>query len=182
MTKLRIKNRSGKIIDAFFKELDLSYLDKIMELQEEIYKGLEDKQLFAKTDREEFIKSFERGKVIGCLDEEDNLIAMGVYLKKGYDKENYAYDLDLEGEILLKTAQIETTVVKEEYRGNRLQRIICERIEEIAREDGMEILAATVSPYNKYSLNTFLNSGYKIKKDKLKYGALRRYILSKELR
>ena len=42
------------------------------------------------------------------------LIAMGVYLKNGYDKENYGYDLDLEGEILLKVAQIETTVVREE--------------------------------------------------------------------
>jgi len=181
MTKLKLKTKNQQTINAFFKELDISYLDKIMELQEEVYNGLEDKQLFAKTDKEDFIKSFEKGKVIGCLDEEGKLIAMGVYLKNGYDKENYGYDLDLEGEILLKIAQIETTVVREEYRGNNLQRRICEKIEEIAKAEGMKLLTATASPYNKYSVNTFLSLGYEIKKDKLKYGGLRRYVLFKEI-
>ena len=62
MTKLKLKTKNQQTINAFFKELDISYLDKIMELQEEVYNGLEDKQLFAKTDKEDFIKSFEKGK------------------------------------------------------------------------------------------------------------------------
>ena len=44
-----------------------------------------------------------------------------------------------------------------------------------------ELLCATASPYNKFSVNTFINLGYEIKKDKLKYGGLRRYVLVKNL-
>ena len=35
--------------------------------------------------------------------------------------------------------------------------------------------------YNKYSLKSFLDLGYEIKKDKLKYGGLRRYVVAKKL-
>ena len=35
--------------------------------------------------------------------------------------------------------------------------------------------------HNKYSLKSFLDLGYEIKKDKLKYGGLRRYVVAKEL-
>ena len=44
-----------------------------------------------------------------------------------------------------------------------------------------KLLCTTVSPYNKYSLKRFLDLGYEIKKDKLKYGGLRRYVVAKEL-
>ena len=121
------------------------------------------------------------GKIIGCLTNEDELIAMGVYAKKGYDESNYAYDIGLNGEEVFKVAQIESTIVKSEYRGNKLQRLICEELEKIARKDNIEILTATASPYNEFSVNTFMNLGYEIKKDKLKYGGLRRYVLVKEL-
>ena len=51
----------------------------------------------------------------------------------------------------------------------------------IAKENNNELLCATASPYNKFSVNTFINLGYEIKKDKLKYGGLRRYVLVKNL-
>ena len=132
-----------------------------------------------KEEFEEYINC--NGKIIGCLTNEDELIAMGVYAKKGYDESNYAYDIGLNGEEVLKVAQIESTIVKSEYRGNKLQRLICEELEKIARKDNIEILTATASPYNEFSVNTFMNLGYEIKKDKLKYGGLRRYVLVKEL-
>lgn len=106
---------------------------------------------------------------------------MGVYTKKGYNRSNYAYDIDLKGDDVLKVAQIESTIVKEEYRGNRLQKIICEELEKFTLDDNVEILCATASPYNEFSVNTFKNLGYEIKKDKLKYGGLRRYVLVKKL-
>ena len=52
---------------------------------------------------------------------------------------------------------------------------------DIAKEDNVKLLTSTASPYNKYSVSTFENLGYKIKKDKIKYGGLRRYVLAKEL-
>ncbi|MBE6054460.1 MAG: GNAT family N-acetyltransferase [Clostridium sartagoforme] len=179
---LKLKNKSGNIVSARYRILDLSYIDEIMNLQETIINGLEDKQLYAPTEKEEFINYIKSGgKIIGYLDEKDDLIAMAVYVKKGYGKGNYGYDLDLEGEALLNVAQVESTVVRSDYRGNGLQQILCKKIEDIAKNERVKLLTSTASPYNKYSVNTFRNLGYEIKRDKIKYGGLRRYVLAKEL-
>ena len=179
---LKLKRKDGQIVEARLKELKISYLDKIMELQKIIIDGLENKELYADTERKEFEEYIkENGKIIGYVTNDNELIAMGVYAQKGYDKSNYAYDIDLKGEEVLKVAQIESTVVKEDYRGNKLQKIICEELERIAVNNNIEILCATASPYNQFSVNTFINLGYEIKKDKLKYGGLRRYVLVKEI-
>ena len=168
---LKLKRKDGQLVEAKMKELNLDYIDKIMELQKIIIDGLENKELYADTE----------GKIIGYVTEDDEIIAMGVYAKKGYDKGNYGYDIELKGEELLNVGQIESTVVREEYRGNKLQRIICEELEKIAIENNTKIVCATASPYNEFSVNTFKSLGYEIKKDKIKYGGLRRYVLVKEL-
>jgi len=178
INSLKVKRKDGEIIEIKLRELKLSDINKIIKLQELIINGLENKELYAGS-KQEYINC--NGKIIGCLTNEDELIAMGVYAKKGYDESNYAYDIGLNGEEVLKVAQIESTIVKSEYRGNKLQRLICEELEKIARKDNIEILTATASPYNEFSVNTFMNLGYEIKKDKLKYGGLRRYVLVKEL-
>lgn len=179
---LELKRKDGKVVSATLKILDLTYVDKIMELQEIILDGLEDKSLYAATERDEFIEYINSfGKIVGYVTDNDELVAMGVYAKKGYLKGNYGYDIELEGEELLKVGQIESTVVRSEYRGNRLQKIICEVLENVAKEENTPILCATASPYNEFSVNTFIKLGYEIKKDKIKYGGLRRYVLVKEL-
>ena len=177
---LNLKRKDGIEVKVELKVLNISYLDKIMELQKIIIDGLENKELYADTEREEFEEYIKKnGKILGCVTEDDELIAMGVYAKKGYDKSNYGYDIGLENEELLKIGQIESTGVTEEYRGNKLQKIICEELEKIAVKEDTKILCATASPYNEFSVNTFKSLGYEIKKDKLKYGGLRRYVLAK---
>ncbi|MPQ43066.1 GNAT family N-acetyltransferase [Clostridium tarantellae] len=177
---LNVKRKDGIVLEVYLKELDLSYINKIMELQNIVLQGLEDRQLYVPTNREEFISYLNsHGKILGCVTEEDELIAFGVYLKRGYDKSNYGYDVGIEGEELLKVGHIDTTIVKEEYRGNSLQKIICKVLEEIGKEQGTPIMCATASPYNKFSVNTFIKLGYEIKADKIKYGGLRRYVLIK---
>ena len=179
---LKLKRKDGVMVDTQLIELKLSDTDKIMQLQEAIINGLENKEIYAETEKEEFEEYLNgKGKIIGYITNDNELIAMGVYANKGYDKENYAYDLDLCGEAVLKVGQIESTIVKDEYRGNKLQKLMCEELEKIARENNDEILCATASPYNKFSVNTFINLEYEIKRDKLKYGGLRRYVLVKNL-
>lgn len=178
---LRVKDKNNNIITAKYRELDLNYIDEIMRLQDIIMEGLENKDLYSPTNKEGFIESLKKGKILGYLNEKEELIAMAVYVKNGYDEGNYGYDLDVKGEDLLKVGQVESTVVKSDYRGNGLQKILCEKIENIAKEDNIELLTATASPYNKYSVSTFENLGYEIKKDKMKYGGLRRYVLAKRL-
>lgn len=179
--KIKLIRRDGIEKIGEFKILDISYLDSIINLNENILHGIENKEIYARTEREEFEKFLkELGAVIGCI-VDGKLIAMGVYGKLKKDKKNYGYDLEIEGENLLDVCQIESTVVADEFRGNRLQRRICEIIEDMARRDNMKIISATASPNNPYSVRTFINLGYEIYKEKEKYGGLRRYILRKDI-
>lgn len=182
MKKITLNRKNGKLVNGELRILNESHIDQIMKLQKEIIDGLEIRELYADSSKESFEECIKgEGKIVGCFTEEDGLVAMGVYAVYGYDEENYGYDLGLKGEELLKVGQIESTIVKKEYRGNKLQNIICNIIEEFAKEDNMKIIGATVSPINKYSLNTFVNNGYTIEDEKIKYGGYRRYILKKEI-
>lgn len=183
MKTIILNNKDGHSVQAEFKLLDLSYLDEIIKLQDNIYESLENKEYYSCSSRKEFQETIDqKGKILGCITLNDNkLIAIGVYVEYGYENHNYGYDMDIQGEELLKVGQIESTLVLEEYRGNKLQRIICTYLEEMGLEAKMKWISATVEPNNKYSLNTFEELGYKIVDEKLKYGGLRRYILAKEL-
>ncbi len=177
-----LNKRDGKIINAILKELDKTFIDDIMIMQDEIYSKLEDKDYYVQSTRDEFLFLLNGGgRVIGCLTEENELVAIGSYIKYGLDVQNYGYDLNVSGEDLYRVSQIESTIVKEGFRGNKLQKIICNELEKNAINDKMKIISATVSPKNRYSLNTFLSLGYKIEVEKEKYGGLLRYILKKNI-
>lgn len=183
MEKIILKRRYGKNVEAELKILDLSYIEKIMELQSSIYEKLENKDFYACSDKEEFISTINgKGKIIGCVSlENDELIAISVYIEYGYDEHNYGYDIQIKGEELLKVGQLESMLVLEDYRGNKLQKIMGEILEKVSKDLGKKYMCATVAPDNIYSINTFKELDYKIMADKLKYGGLRRYVLMKEL-
>lgn len=179
---IEIKNKNGSKTKVELKKLDLSYIDKIMKLQEEVVEGLENKEVYYSSSKEEFEKIIkELGEIIGYVTLDNELISLGVYCKYGLDKENYGYDIDLKGDELLKVSHIESTIVKKEYRGNNLQKAMCLKLEEIGKNKGSKIMMATASPYNPYSVNTFKSLGYKIVKDKIKYSGLRRYVFMKNI-
>lgn len=178
--KVSLKRRDGEVIEGEFKILDESCLNKIMEFQQEIIEGLTYKEWYSPSTKDEFLSILKKkGKILGCFLDDGSLIAMGVYVNWGYEKHNYGYDLKVKGEDLLRVGQIESTLVKEEFRGNKLQRMICMLLEEVSKKAGDKIISATASPYNIYSVNTFKMLGYSIEDDKLKYGGLRRYVLKK---
>ena len=91
-----LKKKNGEIVKGTFKKLDSTYIDKIMEFQEEILEGLEDKQLYAPTDREDFYKYYKRiSSIIGCFTEKEEFIAMAVYIKNDYDEETINFLLGI---------------------------------------------------------------------------------------
>ena len=124
--ELEIKRKDGIIVKGKFKFLEEKDIDDIMNLQKTVIDALENKELFAASEKEEFLEYIKVvGKIIGCYESEnDELIAMGVYGKLGIRKNNYGYDLELNEEELLDVGQIESTVVAPEYRGNSLQKKI----------------------------------------------------------
>ena len=183
MKKIILIKKDGTNVEAELKLLDLSYINKIMELQQNIYDGLENKDFYSCSDKDEFEKTINgKGKIIGCVSLIDNeLISIGVYIEYGYENHNYGYDIEIQGEELLKVGQLESTIVSEAYRGNKLQKIMCEILEELGQKAGMKYICATAAPNNIFSVNTFIKLGYKIMADILKYGGLRRYVFMKEV-
>ena len=176
---IKIDGINEKLI---LKVLDISYIDEIVQLEQDIFDGLDVKELYATSTKEEFREILEgKGKIVGAINSKNKLVAMGVYVDYGYNEHNYGYDLDLHGDNLLAVGQIESTIVRNEYRGNNLQYKICTILEGFAKEEGKTMIAATVSPKNPYSLNTFLKLGYTIEKEKIKYEGLNRYILKKNI-
>lgn len=164
-------------------QLQLEHIDQIITLQDRVVDSIIKKEIYASSSRKEFediIK--EIGCIMGYQTQEGKIVALGAYSVYGYNEHNYGYDLDFEGEALLNIGQVESILVDSDYRGNGLQRKICTALEEVARLEEKRYIAATVSPDNSHSLNNFLALGYEIKKEKLKYGGLRRYILCKSLR
>ncbi|SCK03078.1 Acetyltransferase (GNAT) family [uncultured Clostridium sp.] len=179
--KIKIKDTYGKVIEVEIVTLSNEYLNKIIELQDRIFDSLENKSFFAKTEKFEFEDIINKsGEVIGVVSENDKLIAFGAMVKPELQDFNLGYDLNFDNKKLMKIAHIESTVVHPAYRGNRLQKLLVQNLEEIAKEKECNIFCATVAPKNKFSLNTLLKLEYKIVLEKEKYGGLKRYIMIKE--
>lgn len=178
---IEIKDKKGNLINAVIKTLSNKYIESIMNLQDEIINSLDDKSFFARTEKHEFEDIINtNGEILGVFTEEDKLIAFGAMVKPHLLEFNLGYDLNFDKSKLMKVAHMESTVVHPSYRGNRLQRLLVQYLEEIAIKKGCNIFCATVAPNNKFSLNTLLQLEYKIALEKEKYGGLKRYIVIKE--
>lgn len=179
--KIKIKDIYGKIIDVKIMTLSNEYLNKIIELQDIIFDSLENKSFFAKTEKFEFEDIINKsGEVVGVVSENNELIAFGAMVKPELQGFNLGYDLNFDNKKLLRTAHIESTVVHPDYRGNGLQKLLVQNLEQTARKKECDIFCATVAPKNKFSLNTLLKLEYKIVLEKEKYGGLKRYIMTKK--
>lgn len=179
---LNAKKKDGTIVPLTLKTLTLEHVDQIMALQAEIIDLIEDSQIYFASTRDEIIHHIKNHQVLfGYFTPENELISLMIYVKPGLDPSNYGYDLNLPQKKLLTIGQVDTVLVKSDYRGNKIQYIMCGFVEEIAKQTGITMLCATASPYNPFSVNNFLSLGYEVRKDKLKYGGLRRYVLVKDL-
>lgn len=163
-------------------KLTLKDIKDIMHLQDKVSHAIINKEIYASSSKEDFEEAIRSiGCLLGYKTEDQRLVALGAYMSYGHEVHNYGYDLEFDEEKLFEVGQIESTIVDPEYRGNGLQKKLCEALEMIAREEKKTYIMATVSPMNPYSLNNFLALGYVNEKEKLKYGGLRRYILCKKL-
>ncbi len=80
-----------------------------------------------------------------------------------------------------KCADIDGVIVLPEYRGNGLQKILVDYLEERAQEKGIDNIVAEVTFGNEYSLNNLQEMGYEIKTWYQKDENIKRHILLKKL-
>ncbi|WP_054740930.1 GNAT family N-acetyltransferase [Cellulosilyticum ruminicola] len=179
---LNAKRKDGNTTTLTLKSLTLEHVKQILDLQAEIIASIEDPQIYFASTHDEIMHHIENHQILfGYFTPENELISLMVYLRLGLDSSNYGYDLNLPKEKLLAIGQIDTVLVKPDFRGNKIQYLMCKYVEEIAKQTGITMLCATASPYNPFSVNNFLSLGYEVRMDKLKYGGLRRYVLAKDL-
>ena len=107
----------------------------------------------------------------------------GVFIArtKELEKENIGYDLKFDEEQRKLSAHMEIAMVRKEYRGQGLQKIMMEKAEEILKEQGFHYLLGTAHPDNAASVNTFLKLQYEQVMTKEKYGGMKRSIFCKEI-
>jgi len=78
-----------------------------------------------------------------------------------------------------KVANYKVTIVRDAFRGNRLQQRLETALEAYAKEQGVEVLCVTVSPDNAHSKRNIENCGYIYDHTQIKYGNLLRDIYYK---
>lgn len=163
--------------------LDETYLEEILDLQEKVFKTLDNLETFVPDTKEFMEKSIfppDQGRVIGVFTNE-GLIAYRTINFPGKDEKNLGREINLIGNDLDKVAHLESTVVHPLYRGNRLQAKMLPHSIKLIRELGYEFVLTTISPYNYPSLKNVMDQGLTIKNLKIRnneYKGKLRYLLS----
>jgi hypothetical protein len=178
------KNYSKNItpIKVNIKKCNTNDVIQLLKLKDIITNNLPNSELFESSSAQDFIKNMEgKNNIFACI--VDNvIIAYAIIIFPDYDKENLGYDLGINLNELCLVAHLDTVVVHPKYRGNQLQKYLCNIIEREAYLKGAKYLCATVSPQNVYSLKNFIDSNYDIVIEKIKYNNKSRFILMKKIR
>lgn len=166
--------------DLSIKCLDFTYLNKMLELQEDVIAGLDNPDILRRNTEETLIPCFKKPSLVLGAFYDDKLIAFGILYVAGEDRENLAFSLDNYDDPYTY-ANIKVVMVKKDFRGNGLQRKFIRIFEEYSRGIGIKTLLSTVSPDNHYSCNNLELCGYTVIKRLKKYGGKDRYIYIKTL-
>lgn len=165
-----------------FKALSNCDIDEVLEIQKEAFDVMTDKTILRQNTKETFLPCFDfPNKTLGVF-YKNELIAFGMLLIAGEDRENLLYSMDdFNAAKLQTTANIKVIIVRPKYRGNGLQKKLINSLEQYAKENGIEQLFATVAPNNFVSLKNFVECGFENIKTTKKYGGLTRFLLRKVL-
>lgn len=164
------------------KKLDISSIPALLDIQEEAFEYANgDTDFLRRNTVETFTPCFDDPSVVLGVFHEENMIAFGILYCAGETEENLAKDID-EVEDLTDNANLKLTIVRPDYRGNGLQRLLILELEKYAKESGFTYLSTTVSPGNPWSLNNCKKCGYTEVKILQKYGGLTRVLLAKKIK
>ena len=171
-----------------YRLLDKSSIYEMLNLQDYIYNRLSTKSLLVRDSKSEILKSMENGFAIGILDENNSIIGYRVVsIPERGDEQRLESDLNFD-QPLKKPAQLETTIILPNYRGNQLQYKTLLIAQDILIQEKVTDMLCTVSPYNVFSLKNVMKAGLRINALKRKYGdkvdnsrGLWRFILYKSM-
>ena len=169
-----ITSVKGKTEDFVMKKLGFEYLSDIMALQDDVVKGMPDKDMFYPLSREELLESLHLDEVSGIFSKEGTLAAFCVVVSARDSHRNLAGDISKSPSDVLT---FDAVVVGDYFRGNGFHKAFLDWSLAMAKEKHVCHIAATVDPSNTYSKNNFLSHGFKLASTVKKYNGLQRDIL-----
>ena len=156
-----------------FLSLKNEYVDEILSLQARVFHALPSPELLRKNSAEMFLECTESPNDTLGVFHEDRLCAVGIlYVPKDETEDLSHLLLDVAIE-KMRSANYKLCMVDVEYRGNGLQIELGKRLEQRAKEKKIDLLCATVSPLNEYSLKNMQSLGYVRNRTLQKYGMTR---------
>lgn len=169
------------INDVVFKPLTPDSIPELLEIQEEAFIYANGNTEFLRRNTPETLGvCFPSPSLVLGAYYEGRMIAFGILHAAGETKENLAHDLD-EVEDIRENANVKLVIVRPDYRGNRLQKILIDKLEEHAIGEGFKWLSSTVSPINEWSLNNLTACGFRAAKVLEKYGGMKRILFVKRI-
>ena len=135
-------------------------LDNILNLQSCVFASLDNHNLLRRNTKAMFLECVKEPNITIGVKHNNKLIALGIlYFPKVLyeDLSGLLINVDIANK---KCANYKLCMVKRNYRGNNLQYILGTKLEAYAKEQGVDILCATVHPQNTYSKNNMIKLGY----------------------
>lgn len=158
----------------------ISALDDVLNMQEEIYEQMEEKESLERISRKDMTTILKDNYSVGVY-RNGKLIAMRGFLIPEKDEEEHL--ADDAGVDRATTIYSEIALVHPDARGEGLQlkmgKIL---LEELKKDERFDHLIATVMPLNIPSLKNSLRLGLNIVNTTYKYGGKRRHILHMNLK
>ena len=161
------------ISDFVLTQLTESSLNEILDIQEEAFSVLSNSDLLRRNDTE-MLRSclnqphYSIGAYHGGI-----LAGFAILFFPGQSEENLAVKLKCINTSTMKSANYKLCIVRPQYRGNHLQVYLGELLEKYALKQNVDIVCATVSPENCYSMYNILKLGYTYDHTLVKYGLIR---------
>jgi ribosomal protein S18 acetylase RimI-like enzyme len=183
LTTGRLRNNAqGKEENYYVSRLDLSHLDRLVELQKVVLDNMARKDHFTGLSVGEFENVLsDSGVTVGAFVREE-LIGFYSILFPGYSEDNLGKDIGIPEKYFSDVAHFEAAGVHPDFRGNSLQKImtgIC--LEQAMKIKPIKYICVTISPYNYPSLDHMFAFKLYIRDLKVKYGDMLRYICSKNM-
>lgn len=133
-------------------------LDAILDFQMNVINDMSRKEFFMPLTKEEFLYPINNNGRVALL--YDNNIIIGLCVLTINPPSDIIDEYKLNDNI--GVAILDSVMIKQEYRGSKLQKQVMNIIEEEAKEKKVKAIVATIHPDNVYSLNNFIDTDYDI--------------------
>lgn len=148
-------------------------IHEILELQDSVINSLPNPALLRKNTEQMFLDCTVSPNISIGVRYNGKLVGIGILYVPTSLEEDLSHLLINVDTSNKKSANYKLCMVDKDYRGNHLQYTLGELLEKKAKEQGIDIICATISPDNAYSRNNMIKLGYTFNTTLPKYGSIR---------